>query len=121
MKTNPFDTIVSDLVSEMHSVDQQFAGMAGNVPPFDSQKPTPEEDALIFDHPAARYPGAMDPQTGMPISNAQAAQRMLQEMGPTKYIAWVEGHAKRLGLTGDDDEQSAVSDQQSAGDEDATG
>lgn len=102
-KTNPFDDVVNDLVSEMQNVDKNFDQMAHNVPPFDSSKPNPDEDALIFANPAARYPNATDPMTGMPLSNAQAAQRMFAEMGPEKYAAWVTGHAKRLGMIGDDD------------------
>lgn len=101
-KTNPFDDVVNDLVSEMQNMDTQFTDMARGVPPFDSSKPTPEEDALIFAHPAARYPGAMDPMTGMPLTNAQAAQRMYAEMGPEQYGKWVLGHARRLGWTEDD-------------------
>lgn len=102
-RSNPFDAMVDDLVREMQQVDDHFADMAKNVPPFDSSKPTPEEDALIFSHPAARYPNVTDPQTGMPLTNAQAAQRMYAEMGPDAYAKWVMSHARRLGWTGDDD------------------
>lgn len=109
--SNPFDEIKSSLVDEMMSLRDQWSGMAKGTPPFNSSKLNPEEDRFVFENPSALYENYTHPQTGQPLTNAQAAQVMLDGgtlvdqqgqpkqitgMGAERYIRWVEDHAKRI-------------------------
>lgn len=108
---NPFDQIRQSLVDEMSTLSDQWKAMSDGVQPFNSQKATPEEDRLIFENPVALYEKYTHPVTGQPLTNAQAAQTMLDGgilineqgqpekvfgMGPQRYVDWVESHAKRI-------------------------
>lgn len=111
MADNPFQQIKTQLVDEMMSLSDEWHDMASGVQPFNSQKMSPEEDRFIFENPAAVYENYTHPQTGQPLTNAQAAKTLLDGgvlinqqgqpervfgMGPHKYVEWVQGHAKRI-------------------------
>lgn len=108
---NPFDEIKSSLVDEMTNMSNEWKGMAKGVPPFQSAKPTPQEDRFIFENPRALYQGYTHPRTMQPVNNAQAAQLMLDGgelinkqgqpekvygMGAQRYVDWVDSHARRI-------------------------
>lgn len=92
---NPFTQQLDAVVQAMQDEQAHIARMSQGVQPYNSTATTPEEEQLIYQNPHARYPGVTDPQTQLPISNAQAAQMMLKEMGPEAYIAFVEKNDKR--------------------------
>lgn len=92
---NPFDTVTEQLVGAMESIHADMKRVAADVNPYGQEKLTPAEESLMYDHPIARYPGQVDPTTGLPMTNAQAAQKMLDEMGPAAYTAWVDDVERR--------------------------
>ena len=92
---NPFDHALDQIVSSMKDRATSLDTMTDGVDEFDSKKLSPAEDRLMFDNPAAFYPGKMDPTTNMPLTNAQAAQRLLTEKGAQWYRKWVTDHAKK--------------------------
>lgn len=94
-RQNPYDDVLKNLVQAMHDVDGSLTELSRDVRPFDSQELTPEEDEMLFHNPAQRYIGQNDPATGMPLTNAQAAQRLLAEIGPIEYVKYVEDVMRR--------------------------
>jgi hypothetical protein len=95
MTANTFDGILGSVVQAMRDQVDHLSAMTSGMAPFDSHALTPAEEMLVYQHPASKYPGATDPQSGLPLSNAQAAQRMYTEMGDTAYVAWVTKMAAR--------------------------
>ena len=94
-KPNFFDDVVDQTVQAMQDVVGYQDLLSDDVQPFDSLLTTPDEEDLIFDNPIAYFPGAVDPELGMPITNAQAAQMMLQKWGAQRYVEWVESVVER--------------------------
>lgn len=66
-----------------------------DVEPYNSIGLSRDEETLVFDNPAVLYPDEVDEQTGLPLSNAQAAQRLLEEMGTQRYTQWVDAVYRR--------------------------
>lgn len=102
-RPNPLDPILDNLVQAMVGVDQSLSDMSKDVRPFDSTELNPDEDMLLFHNPAMRYQGQVEPSTGLPYTNAQAAARLLQEIGPieyTKYVTDVVDRADRRAREG---------------------
>lgn len=92
---NPFDAQLSRLTGEMQKFDGYLEGLTRDTRPFDSTELSDEEEALMYAHPSTLFDGEINEQTGMPYSDAEAAQRLLDEMGPVEYVRWVEGLEKR--------------------------
>jgi hypothetical protein len=90
------DDALNSLVQEMTNLNAEFAKYSKGVTPFQTQKPTPEEDRMLFENPAALYENEVNQNTGQPYTNAEAAQRMLAEWGPQRYVDWVDSHAGRI-------------------------
>lgn len=95
-RSNPLDDVLNGLVQAMVQVDDHLKTVSENVRPFDSKELTPQEDVLLFHNPALRYMGQTEPTTGMPYTNAQATQRLLQELGPQQYVEYVEDTVRRM-------------------------
>ncbi len=89
MTSNPFESTVERLAEAMQKESDRLASHADGVPPAFSKKLTDGEEAFFFDNPAQFYPDET-------LTNAQAAQRMLQDFGPVQYVKWCESQAKRL-------------------------
>lgn len=89
---NPYDQVLGDMVGQMHDISNDLKETFKNVRPFQSVQLKPDESLFLYDHPA-QHPmvaGEMDPTLGTPLTNAQAAQSLLQKLGPVQYVKWVE-------------------------------
>jgi cytochrome c556 len=94
-KPNPYDDVLQNVKDAMVQVDDHLANMAKDVRPFDSKQLTTEEDDLLFHSPSLRYMGQIEPTTGQPYTNAQATQKLLQDLGPEAYVAYVDDYVRR--------------------------
>lgn len=97
---NPFDAVRSQLVEAMQSVGQDIRERAGKTKPYDSVKLSPDEEELMWNHPVSRYPEDVDPTSGMPLTNAQAANKWYMEVTsndqyPSRWIELVEDYERR--------------------------
>lgn len=107
VQPNIFD---DEVASYVDLIKQEVAGIrhdGKNVRPYGdglgpAQNLSEDENHLLFMHPAEhvrlQYPDlAVDPNTQMPITNAQATQILLQKMGPADYVKYVQaGNARAL-------------------------
>lgn len=110
-RPNPYDGVADNLFQAMVQVDDHLTRLSEHVRPFDSHQLTPEEDDLLFHNPALRHIGKLDPATGLPLTNAQATQLLLnggtvldaatgqpepvQGIGPEEYVAYVDDYVRR--------------------------
>jgi hypothetical protein len=94
-RPNPLDKVLETIVGAMSEVDGHLASLARDVRPFDSHELSVEEEELLFLHPAVRYEDEVEPTTGLPLTNAQAAARYLSEVGPVQYVAEIEDFVRR--------------------------
>lgn len=94
-RDHPLDAPLNAMVQALTNADKQLGQMADGIGDFDSQKLTPEEDVLIFHNPSLRYINQVNPTTGMPYTNAEAAQKLLSEVGPDQYVKYVEDFVQR--------------------------
>jgi hypothetical protein len=94
-RPNPLDKILETITGAMTEVDDHLGRMAKDVRPFDSKELTVDEEELLFMHPAVRYEDEVEPTTGLPLTNAQAAARYLSEVGPVQYVAEIEDFVRR--------------------------
>lgn len=94
-RPHPLNAPLEAMVQAMSNADDQMGRMAENIGDFDAQELTPEEDMLVFHNPSLRYIGQVEPSTGMPYTNAQAAQKLLAEVGPEEYVKYVEDFVRR--------------------------
>lgn len=86
---NPFDDVRRVLKSTIEATLEQNRTWARSMRPYNSEAPTREERLLIWNNPHLMYPDEVDPTTGMPLTNAQAAQKWADE--DTKgFIEWAE-------------------------------
>jgi hypothetical protein len=97
---NPFDAVRNQLVEAMQSVSQDIKDRASKTKPYDSVKLPPAEEDLLWNNPIARYPNEVDPTTGTPITNAQAANKWYMEVTandqyPSRWIELVDDYQKR--------------------------
>lgn len=94
-RRNMLDAPLDAMAQALDNADQHLANMSQGVADFDSQELSPQEDELLFDNPSLRYLGQPEPTTGLPYTNAQAAARLLQELGPEEYVSYVEDVVRR--------------------------
>lgn len=94
-REHPLNAPLESMVRAMEMADLRMADMAEGIGDFDSVELTPEEDELVFNSPSLRYLGQVEPQTGLPYTNAQAAQLLLQEIGPEEYFNYVTDYVRR--------------------------
>lgn len=97
---NPFDAVRDQLVEAMQSVSQDIKDRASKTKPYDTRKATPEEEELLWNNPIAKYPNDVDPTTGLPLTNAQAANKWYMEVTsgdkyPSRWIEMVDDYEKR--------------------------
>ncbi len=104
-RDHPLDAVLESMVKSLSNADQQLGHMSENIKDFDSVALTPEEDTLVFHNPALRFSGQVHPQTGQPYTNAQAAQALLQQVGPDEYVKYVQDFVNRAERRGAGDEQ----------------
>ncbi len=95
-REHPLNAPLAAQVRAMEMVDEQMAAMADGIGDFDSQELTADEDTLVFDNPHLRYMGKVEPTSGLPYTNAQAAAQLLAEVGPEEYVKYVEDYVRRL-------------------------
>lgn len=84
-RKNAFDEEANALAQQMKDASEELAATADGVEPFDSRPVADEQMMLYFRNPAAFYPEAAGQ-----ITNAEAAQMMLEDMGPVEYVAFCE-------------------------------
>lgn len=94
-KPHPLDASLAAMVDAMNNADKQMTAMSQGIGDFDSRKLTPAEDDLVFHNPHLRYLGQVEPTTGLPYTNAQAAQKLLAEVGPTEYVNYIKDYVSR--------------------------
>jgi hypothetical protein len=94
-RDHPLDAVLESMVQSLTNADAQLGHMSANVRDFDSVVLSPEEDTLLFHNPALRHTGQVHPQTGLPYTNAQAAQQLLKEIGPDEYVKYVHDFVNR--------------------------
>lgn len=100
-RDHPLDGPLNAMVQAMVDADEQLAQMSKDIGDFDSVALTPEEDELVFHNPHLRYLGQVEPITGKPYTNVQAAQRMYNvDMGPEQYKKYVEDFVYRADRRG---------------------
>src|SRR6476661_4914759 len=102
-RDHPLDAVLESMVKSLSNADQQLGHMSENISDFDSVALTPEEDTLVFHNPALRFTGQVHPQTGQPYTNAQAAQKLLADIGPDEYTRYVEDFVNRAERRGRDE------------------
>jgi hypothetical protein len=94
-RPHPLDSVLDAMSQAMDDADETMAKMADGIGDFDSQKLTAAEDELVFAHPMVRYPDQVDPTNGAPMTNQQAAWKLLEEMGPEAWAAHVQDFVRR--------------------------
>lgn len=94
-KRNPVEEMADETDAAFQSIIDEIARMAGEVEPAFHEKLDLREEDIAYDHPASQFPGEVDEMTGLPLTNAQAAQRLLQEMGEIDYVRWVDDVERR--------------------------
>lgn len=99
-RSHPLDAPLAAMVKAMDDADTQMAQMSVGIGDFDSHELSPEEDELLFHNPALRYQDQVEPTTGLPYTNAQAAQKFLQDVGPEAYVAYVHDVVRRMDRRG---------------------
>ncbi len=104
-RDHPLDSVLESMVKSLSNADQQLGHMSKDIKDFDSVALTPEEDTLVFHNPALRFSGQVHPQTGQPYTNAQAAQKLLADIGPDEYTRYVQDFVSRAERRGAGDEQ----------------
>jgi hypothetical protein len=104
-RDHPLDAVLESMVKSLSSADTQLGHMSKDIKDFDSVALTPEEDTLVFHNPSLRFAGQVHPQTGQPYTNAQAAQKLLADIGPDEYTRYVEDFVNRAERRGAGDEQ----------------
>jgi hypothetical protein len=92
---NWLDGALDMVVDAMNDGGNRIDKLSQDQAPFDSVKLTPDEENLIYDNPSVLYPDETDPETGLPLTNAQAAQKLLQEKGAVEYVRFVTEMEKR--------------------------
>lgn len=95
-RRNPWDGVLDTIERSMRASGGYLDRLSEGVEPFDSRALSAEEELLVYRNPAAFYPDATDEQTGLPPTNARAAEWLLDDMGPVEYVAWVERMEARL-------------------------
>ncbi|MCR4341038.1 MAG: hypothetical protein NUW01_14245 [Gemmatimonadaceae bacterium] len=97
-RSNPFDNQADFMTAEMEKIQGYLETMGKGVQPFNSQKLSPQEEDLMYDHPSTLFSGETNQQTGAPYTDTEAAQELFQQMGPVEYVKFVEGvHNRRTG------------------------
>jgi len=104
-RDHPLDAVLESMVKSLSNADQQLGHMSKDIKDFDSVALTPEEDTLVFHNPSLRFSGQVHPQTGQPYTNAQAAQKLLADIGPDEYTRYVQDFVSRAERRGAGDEQ----------------
>ncbi len=94
-RDHPLDRPLKAMVDAMLDADKQLATMAHGMGDFDSKQLSAEEDEQLFAKPAMRYLTEKNPQTGLPYTDPEAAQRLLEEMGPEQYVAYCKDFVRR--------------------------
>lgn len=99
-ETNPFDEVRANLVEAMGSISQDIRERASRTKPYDSVKLSSDEEQLVWDNPVAKYPNEVDPTTGMPLTNAQAANKWYMEVTrndqyPSRWLEMVDDYNRR--------------------------
>lgn len=82
MKANVWDEELEAYKSVLREEIGRIKSFTGQMKPLHSKKLSDEEESTVYDNPIALYPDEE-------ITNAEAAGRLLQEMGPKKYVDWV--------------------------------
>lgn len=108
-KPHPLDAPLAAMVAALMNADKQMGHMSEDIGEFDSQKLTPAEDEMVFHNPALRYKGQVEPTTGLPYTNAQAAQKLLSEVGPEEYVKYVEDFVRRADRRGKESADASTS------------
>ncbi len=94
-REHPLNAPLEAMVNALSSADDHMARMADGIGDFDSKELTPQQDELVFHNPHLRYLGQVEPTTGMPYTNAQAASQLLAEIGPEEYVKYVKDFVTR--------------------------
>lgn len=94
-RRNVFDKQAEYMAHQMDKFSGYLETLSEDVEPFDSQQLSPDEEDLLYDHPSTLFGDEVSVETGMPLSDAEAAQQLLEQMGPVEYVRFVEGVAKR--------------------------
>lgn len=94
-RDHPLNVVLDAMEKAMDTADESLAKMSADVGDFDARELTAAEDMLVFENPAVRYPDDVDQTTGMPLTNQQAAQRLLEELGPEAWVAHVRDVVRR--------------------------
>ena len=102
-RDHPLDAVLESMVKSLSNADQQLGHMSKDIKDFDSVALSPEEDTLVFHNPALRFTGQVHPQTGQPYTNAQAAQKLLADIGPDEYTRYVRDFVSRAERRGRDE------------------
>lgn len=99
-RENPLDSIRQEIVEALSEWRDEQRSTAKGVRPFDNVELSVEEEAMLYDNPSLRYPGEVSPETGLPLSNAEAAERWYQEIThgdqyPSRFVEMVENVERR--------------------------
>jgi hypothetical protein len=113
-RDHPLDGPLHAMVKSLENADKQLGHMSDGIGDFDSVALSPEEDTLVFHNPHLRFKGQVHPQTGQPYTNAQAAQKLLADIGPEEYTRYVEDFVRRAERRGRDEHLPFVPDPMAA-------
>lgn len=83
MKDNPLDAEVKAMAEALAESIDEDARASDPVKPFDSVKLSDEEEMHLYEYPSGFYPKE-------PMTNAEAAKRLLTEWGPERYVDWAD-------------------------------
>lgn len=101
--SNPLDAHLDLVMESMRAQAEGIDRLAEGVPDFDAKRLTPDEEELAYANPAGVFfPDEVDPASGLPLSNVQAAQRLLATKGAQWYVGWVEENESRRAKEGAD-------------------
>ena len=94
-RKNPFNLSLDYLTADMERIGEIIEQEAEDVEPFDSQQLTVEQEELLWNNPISLFPGELDPETNMPLTNVRAAQGLHALFGDGEYVKWVESVYER--------------------------
>lgn len=106
IQDNWADGFVQDTVQGIRAAVREVREQAKNVRPYgggtgQAHHANQDEEDLLYDNPAELVrlkwgeQHAVDPTTGMPITNDQARVALVNLMGPKDYVKWVTEVARR--------------------------
>lgn len=91
---NVMDEARDQLVAAIDEADRGVREWAEGMDPYDAVKLSDEEEDFLFDNMGAAFPGQN-------LTNEQAMQQYLADVGPKEFVRFYESvYKRRMGVSG---------------------